>query len=93
MKKLLTEKGRKRAMDALIKAGAIAVVLYEVSNTLTKAAGTQIKTQTCRQTLMYLLTLIFEWENMTDASHKYEIIGFGDAEAASADSRNEILQL
>ncbi|KAI3779455.1 hypothetical protein L2E82_09174 [Cichorium intybus] len=25
--------------DALIKAGAIAVVLYEVSNTLTKAAG------------------------------------------------------
>nr|GEV30185.1 putative callose synthase 8 [Tanacetum cinerariifolium] len=27
--------------DALIKAGAIAAVLYEVSNTLTKAAGTQ----------------------------------------------------
>ncbi|KAI3751046.1 hypothetical protein L2E82_22060 [Cichorium intybus] len=104
MKKSLTEKGRKIAMNALIKAGAIAAVLYEVSNTLTKAAGTQsqtdndvkgtfefydfnilpldqggvhqaimqlpeIKTQTCRQTLMYLLTLIFEWENMTDASH------------------------
>ncbi|KAI3789511.1 hypothetical protein L2E82_02310 [Cichorium intybus] len=30
--------------DALIKAGAIAAVLYEVSNTLTKAAGTQSQT-------------------------------------------------
>lgn len=29
--------------DALIKAGAIAAVLYEVSNTLTKAAGTQVR--------------------------------------------------
>lgn len=40
---LMLIKNKLSYRDSLIKAGAIAAVLYEVSNTLTKAAGTQVR--------------------------------------------------